>query len=62
VNGKLVAPMVLPPAKEAPDTNWIRGWVGPRTGLDAMEKRTFCPARNRNPAVQSVYMIRTSSM
>jgi hypothetical protein len=23
----------------APGTHWIRGWVGPRTGLDAVEKR-----------------------
>jgi hypothetical protein len=25
----------------APCTHWIGGWVGPRTGLDDVKKRTF---------------------
>jgi hypothetical protein len=25
----------------APGTNWIGGWVSPRTGLDDVEKRKF---------------------
>jgi hypothetical protein len=29
----------LYPQKRAPATYWIRGWVGPRAGLDAMVKR-----------------------
>jgi hypothetical protein len=28
------------PSPFAPGTHWI-GWVGPRTGLDDMEKRNF---------------------
>jgi hypothetical protein len=31
------------PAERAPGTHWIGGWVGPRTGMDDMEKRKFLP-------------------
>jgi hypothetical protein len=27
--------------EKAPGTHWIGGWVGPRAGLDAAEKRKF---------------------
>jgi hypothetical protein len=27
--------------ERAPGTHWIGGWVGPRAGLDAVEKRKF---------------------
>jgi hypothetical protein len=31
-------------------THWIRGWVGPRAGLDDVEKRILsCPCRESNP-------------
>jgi hypothetical protein len=30
-----------PPREEPPDIHWIGGWVGPRTGLDEMERRKF---------------------
>jgi hypothetical protein len=29
------------PSRFTPGTHWIRGWVGPRAGLDAVEKRKF---------------------
>jgi hypothetical protein len=29
------------PWERAPSTHWIGGWVGPRTGLDGVEKRKF---------------------
>jgi hypothetical protein len=29
------------PGGRAPGTHWIGGWVGPRAGLDYMEKRKF---------------------
>jgi hypothetical protein len=47
----------LAPGKEPPGTHWIGRWVGPRAGLDDVEKRKFlnlpglkfrplgCPAR-----------------
>jgi hypothetical protein len=39
VSGQLHAPAVLPPGEGAPGTHWIGGWVDPRAGLDAVEKR-----------------------
>jgi hypothetical protein len=42
----------LPPGKR---THWIEGWVGPRVGLDAKARRkTFAPAGERTPVIQSV--------
>jgi hypothetical protein len=42
VSGQLDAPTALsPPAEETPDTRWIRGWAGPRAGLDAVMKRKY---------------------
>jgi hypothetical protein len=29
-------------------THWIKGWVGPRTGLDHVEIRKSCPHRDSN--------------
>jgi hypothetical protein len=34
-------PQPLYPRERATGTHWIGGWVGPRTGLDDMEKRKF---------------------
>jgi hypothetical protein len=31
----------LIPEERAPGTHWIGGWVGPRAGLDEVEKRKF---------------------
>jgi hypothetical protein len=31
------------PGERAAGTLWIGGWVGPRTGMDAVEKRKFFP-------------------
>jgi hypothetical protein len=31
----------LTPGERAPGTHWIGGWVGPRTGLDIVEKRNI---------------------
>jgi hypothetical protein len=45
VSGQLHAPAVLPPGKEPPDTNWIGGWVGPRTVLEAVVKRKILSPR-----------------
>jgi hypothetical protein len=65
VNGQLNAPSALPPGERAPGTHWIEGWVGPRAGLEDVEKRKFltlavlelqplgCPARS-----QSLYRLR----
>jgi hypothetical protein len=54
-----------PPGERAASTHWIGSWVGPRAGLDNVEKRKFltlpglvlwplsCPARS-----QSLYRLR----
>jgi hypothetical protein len=41
VSGQLHAPAALPSRKEPPGIHWIGGWVGPRGGLDDVEKRKF---------------------
>jgi hypothetical protein len=43
--------------ERAPDTLWIKGWIGPRAGLDVMAKRKENPftalAGSRTPVVHS---------
>jgi hypothetical protein len=38
VSGQIHALAALPPGKRGPDTHWTGGWVGPRAGLDNVEK------------------------
>jgi hypothetical protein len=50
------------PRERAPGTHWIRGWVGPRDGLNAVSKRKIhSPRRDSNsdhPArSQSLYRL-----
>jgi hypothetical protein len=41
------------PGEIATGTHWMGGWVGPRAGLDAVEKRkSFARAGNRTPTIQ----------
>jgi hypothetical protein len=40
VSGHLHDPEALPLGK-GPRSHWIEGWVGPRAGLEDMEKRKF---------------------
>jgi hypothetical protein len=40
---KLKFAKVFTPGERAPGTHWIGGWVGPRTGLDVVEKRNIFP-------------------
>jgi hypothetical protein len=45
------------PGEGAAGTHCIRGWVGPRTGLEDVERRKFCPYLDSNSdpsAVQPV--------
>jgi hypothetical protein len=37
------------PCRFTAGTHWIGGWVGPRTGLDVVEKRKSCPCLDSNP-------------
>jgi hypothetical protein len=41
VSGQLHASCRFTPRERGPGTNWIGGWVGPRTDLDDVEKRKF---------------------
>jgi hypothetical protein len=42
------------PRERAPVTHWIGGWVGPRSGLDAVVKRKITsPRRESNPRNRS---------
>jgi hypothetical protein len=38
---QLHAPASFTPAERALGTHWIGGWVGPRAGLDDVEKKKF---------------------
>jgi hypothetical protein len=42
------------PGEKARSNHWIGGWMGPRVGLDAVEKEKSCTAGNRTRAVQLV--------
>jgi len=42
------------PKERTPSTHWIGGWVGPRTGVDAMVKgKILSPYRDSNPPSSS---------
>jgi hypothetical protein len=48
-----------------PGIHWIGGWVGPRAGLDAMEKgKNPCPCRESNPSrpVRSLVTVLTRNL
>jgi hypothetical protein len=49
VSGQFHAPAALPPVKP-PGTHWIGGWVGPRTGLDAVVKKIARTQTSDHPA------------
>ena len=42
---------LVPPAKEPPGIHWLGGWVGPRTHLDAVEKRIYLTLPTTQPVV-----------
>jgi hypothetical protein len=44
VSGQLHDSVALPSGGRASGTHWI-GWVGPRTGLDDVEREESCPYR-----------------
>jgi hypothetical protein len=51
VSGQFHAPAALPPEERAPSTHWIGNWVGPRAGLDDVERwrgEKSCPDRHSN--------------
>jgi hypothetical protein len=57
MSGQLHAPASLVPGESTLPTNWIGGWVGPKSGLDAVAKRKnhiIGPVGNRIPVIQPV--------
>jgi hypothetical protein len=55
VSGQLLAPAALTFGEKVPGTHCIGGSVGPRSGLDAVEKiKSLAPTGNGIPAVQPV--------
>jgi hypothetical protein len=40
--------------ERAPGTHWIGGSVGPRAGLDAVDKKNLVPVGNRLPIFQPI--------
>jgi hypothetical protein len=51
VSGEHHALAVLYPQGKTPGTHWIRGWVGPRAGLDAEARRKIlCLCWGSNPS------------
>jgi hypothetical protein len=68
VSGELRAPADLLRSDRAPGTHWTGGWVGPRIGLDAMEKRKILRCREsklghatRSPSLYRRWVIPTPS-
>jgi hypothetical protein len=47
------------PAKEPPVLNYIGGWVGPRTGLDVVEKRNILPLPGIQPRLSTPIPVET---
>jgi hypothetical protein len=58
MNGQHHAPAALPPG-----THWIGGWVGPRAGLEDVEKRKLftLPGLGLPDRSQSLYRLRYPS-
>jgi hypothetical protein len=60
VSGQLQATAALLPRKRAPNTHWRGGWVGPRAGLDAVDKRKnlALPGIESEPSSPPLYRLR----
>jgi hypothetical protein len=62
-SGQIYDPAALPPGRN-PFTHWIRGWVGPRIGLDVLEEgKNFLPLlefepQTGQPVTQPLYRLR----
>jgi hypothetical protein len=50
-------PGSITPGGGAPGTYWIGGWVGPRTGLDDVERRLELLPLDRPARSQSLYRL-----
>jgi hypothetical protein len=51
--GQLHTPAALHPEETATGTHWLRGWVGSRVGLEAVEERKILPLPAIEPRTSS---------
>lgn len=57
VSGQLHTLAALPPGKDH-GTHWIGGPMGPKAGLDVLEKEKIsCPHRDSNPVSSSLQLV-----
>jgi hypothetical protein len=47
------------PRRKSPGTHWIGGWVGPRTGLEFVEKRNILPLPGIQPHLSTPMPVET---
>jgi hypothetical protein len=57
MNGHLHTPDRFNLGERASGTNWIRGWVDPRTGLDGVKREKSCPFRDSNSDSSAVQLV-----
>jgi hypothetical protein len=65
VNSQFHVPAALPTEQCASNAHWIESWVGPRTGLEAVEMaEVSCPCQESNsnslaiqPAIWTPYQL-----
>jgi hypothetical protein len=58
VSGQLLATAALPPGVSLPGTHWTECCVGPRAGLDGVEKRIIsCPCTESKPDSSAVQQV-----
>jgi hypothetical protein len=48
--------------KTAPDIHWIGGWVGPRAGLDDVERENFLPYRDSNSEIADPTQVKRKTL
>jgi hypothetical protein len=48
-------PCFSTPMERAPSTHWMGGWVGPRAGVDATEKRKILPLLGIEPHLSNLW-------
>jgi hypothetical protein len=54
-------PGTFTPGERATCTHWLGGWLGPRAGLDDMEKGTFLASNSDPSTIQPVVSRYTDS-
>jgi hypothetical protein len=67
-SGQLHAPAAVPLVESAPGAHWIRGWVGPRVGLDDVKRRQILSNNrpsdnnNNNSIIENIYSVNDTAL